>query len=161
MLSSVAVAVSATSSLILGEVKVLLVRVSAVSFSSVPFKYNDFPEARFKCSDEVHEFVPFTQLKVLFVAPLRVIPPPSAVVSVGTGTSPITMFLSSTTRLIELMFVVVPFTVKSPETVRLTAVAVPVNAGAASGAFRSNAVCVAVETGLLASVVLSTFPSPT
>ena len=41
------------------------------------------------------------------------------------------------------------------------AVGVPVNAGEASGALKSSAVCVAVETGLLASEVLSTLPSPT
>ena len=50
------------------------------------------------------------------------------------------MFLSSTTRFVELIFVVVPFTVKFPDMVRLTAVASPVNAGAASGALRPSAV---------------------
>ena len=38
---------------------------------------------------------------------------------------------------------------------------VPVNVGLASGAFKSNAVWVAVETGLLASEVLFTLPKPT
>ena len=38
---------------------------------------------------------------------------------------------------------------------------VPVNVGEAKGAFKSNAVCVAVETGLLASEVLSTLLKPT
>ena len=42
--------------------------------------------------------------------------------------------------------------------VKLTA---PVNAGDASGAFRSKADWVAVEIGLLASEVLSTFAKPT
>ena len=40
-------------------------------------------------------------------------------------------------------------------------VGVPVKVGEANGAFKSNTVCVAVETGLLASVVLSTFAKPT
>ena len=40
-------------------------------------------------------------------------------------------------------------------------VTVPVNVGEASGAFKSRAVWVAVETGFAASVVLSTDPSPT
>ena len=40
-------------------------------------------------------------------------------------------------------------------------VTVPVNVGDANGDFKSNAVCVAVETGLLASEVLLQFPSPT
>ena len=38
---------------------------------------------------------------------------------------------------------------------------VPVKVGEASGALRSKAVCVAVDTGLLASDVLSTLPRPT
>ena len=41
------------------------------------------------------------------------------------------------------------------------AVGTPVSAGEASGALRLRAVCVAVDTGLLASVVLSTLPRPT
>jgi len=41
------------------------------------------------------------------------------------------------------------------------AAGIPVNVGAAMFALRFKAVCVAVETGLLASVVLSTFPNPT
>ena len=41
------------------------------------------------------------------------------------------------------------------------AVGVPVSAGDARGAFRSKAVWVALDTGLLASDVLSTFPRPT
>jgi hypothetical protein len=57
--------------------------------------------------------------------------------------------------------VVVPDTVRLPEIVTSAAVSVPVNVGAAFGAFKSSAVCVAVETGLLASEVLSTFPRPT
>ena len=80
-----------------------------------------------------------TQLSVLSVVPFNVIPPPSAVASVGVAVSPRITFLSSTTRLVELRFVVVPFTIKSPDIVRLTAVAVPVNAGEASGALRSRA----------------------
>ena len=40
-------------------------------------------------------------------------------------------------------------------------VTVPVNVGEARLALRSRAVCVAVETGLLASLVLSAFPKPT
>ena len=38
---------------------------------------------------------------------------------------------------------------------------VPVNVGEANGAFKSKAVCVAVETGLSASDVLSTSSKPT
>ena len=43
----------------------------------------------------VHESVELTQVIVLSVAPLRVIPPPSAVVSLGVVTSPKIIFLSS------------------------------------------------------------------
>ena len=38
---------------------------------------------------------------------------------------------------------------------------VPVNVGEAKLAFKFNAVCCVVDTGLLASEVLSTFPKPT
>jgi hypothetical protein len=46
-------------------------------------------------------------------------------------------------------------------TLRIGAVAVPVNVGDARLAFNPRAVVVAVETGLLRSVVLSTLPRPT
>jgi hypothetical protein len=90
------------------------------------------------CSEEVQESVASTQLKVLSVAPLSVIPPPSAVVSVGVPVSPRTIFLSSITRLVELRFVVVPLTVKFPERVRSAAFTVPVKVGDARGDFASN-----------------------
>ena len=45
---------------------------------------------------------------------MSVIPPPSAVVSVGVSTVPNSMFLSSICNVVELRVVVVPFTVKSP-----------------------------------------------
>ena len=54
----------------------------------------------------------------LSVVPFNVIPPPSAVVSDGVATLPISMFLSSTVKVVEFIVVVVPFTVKSPATVR-------------------------------------------
>ena len=56
----------------------------------------------------------FTQLNVLSVAPFKVNPPPSAVVSDGVDTFPRVIFLSSTSRLVVLIVVVVPATVKSP-----------------------------------------------
>ena len=46
-------------------------------------------------------------------------------------------------------------------TAAVTALASPVNIGAARFAFSANAVCVAVEIGLSKSVVLSTLPKPT
>ena len=49
---------------------------------------------------------------VLSVAPLRVIPPPSAVVSVGVPTDPNSIFLSSTVRVVLSIVVVVPLTTK-------------------------------------------------
>ena len=52
------------------------------------------------------------------VAPFSVIPPPSAVVSVGVETFPNVMFLSSTSKFVVLTVVTVPFTVKLPPTVR-------------------------------------------
>jgi len=94
-----------------------------------PFNRIFFPAASAKFSDEVHAPVALTQLNVLSVAPLRVIPPPSAVVFVGVVTLPSSIFLSSTVIVVELIVVVVPLTVKSPLSVKLTAVAVPVSAG--------------------------------
>ena len=77
------------------------------------------------CSEDVHESVASTQLKVLSVAPFNVIPPPSAVVSEGVATSPRVIFLSSTARVVELIVVVVPLIVKSPESVSDVPVAAP------------------------------------
>ena len=48
---------------------------------------------------------------------MRVIPPPSAVTSDGVFTSPSIIFLSSTRRFVEFIFVVVPLIVRLPETV--------------------------------------------
>ena len=76
-------------------------------------------------SDAVNDEVADTQLNVLSVAPLIVIPPPSAVVSEGVATSAIMIFLSSTTRLVEFKFVVVPLTVRFPDRVKSTAVTDP------------------------------------
>ena len=48
-----------------------------------------------------------------------------------------------------------------PLTVKSGAVTMPVNVGVALLAFRSNAACCAVDTGLAVSAVLSTEPKPT
>ena len=53
-------------------------------------------------------------MNVLSVAPLTVIPAPSAVVSVGLSILANSIFLSSTVNVVELIVVVVPFTVKLP-----------------------------------------------
>ena len=90
---------------------------------------NTLPLAIFQSwLDVKFEFV-LSQIIVLSVAPFNVIPPPLAVVSDGVSTLPISMFLSSTVNVVELIVDVVPFTVKSPDNVRFTPVAVPVNAG--------------------------------
>ena len=106
---------------------------------SVPLYFNVLPEARLMCSDEVHASVESTQLNVLSVVPFNVIPPPSAVVSVGVAASPRTMFLSSTTRLVELIFVVVQLTVRSPESVKLVPDTAPVNVAPAKAAYEAAA----------------------
>ena len=77
---------------------------------------NDLPEAIFQCSLEVQLEYVLSQLIVLSVSPLRVIPPPFAVVSLGVATEPISMFLSSTVSVVELIVVVFPLTIKSPPT---------------------------------------------
>ena len=56
---------------------------------------------------------------------------------------------------------VVAILVESSVPVCVGAVGLPVNDGESKLAFKSKAVCVAVETGLFASDVLSTLPSPT
>ena len=77
-----------------------------------------FPETKLKSSEEVQASVESIQFNVLSVVPFSVIPPPSAVTSVGVLTSPMMMFLSSTTRLVELTLVVVPLKNTLPDTTR-------------------------------------------
>ena len=84
------------------------------------------PVRRLRFSDEVHESVASTQLKVLSVVPLSVMPPPSAPASVGSALEPSSRFLSSTVTVVELIVVVVPLTVKSPERTREVPVAAPI-----------------------------------
>ena len=48
--------------------------------------------------------------------PFSVIPPPSAVASLGEATEPSSIFLSSTVRVTEFIVVVVPLIVRSPFT---------------------------------------------
>ena len=117
-----------------------MVIVSVASFNRVPFKYNDFPEARLTCSDEVHASVASTQLKVLSVVPFSVIPPPSAVASEGVATEPSSIFLSSTDKVVEFNVVVVPLTVRSPERVKLVPETAPVKVAPESEALLS--ICV-------------------
>jgi hypothetical protein len=70
------------------------------------------PLASAICSDDVQESVELTQLNVLSVAPFKVIPPPSAVESVGVVTLPSSKFLSSTLTVLLEIVVVVPLTVQ-------------------------------------------------
>ena len=93
--------------------------------TDVPLISNVLPVTRLKSSEEVQPIE--DQVIDLSVAPLRVIPPPSAVTSVGVATEPNSIFLSSTVRVVELTVVVVPLTVKSPVIVALplTAKSVP------------------------------------
>ena len=58
---------------------------------------------------------------VLSVVPLSVIPPPLAPASLGLVTEPSSKFLSSYVTVVELIVVVVPFTVRSPAIVTLFA----------------------------------------
>ena len=76
------------------------------------------PLNKSKCSDDVHESVELTQLKVLSVAPVSVKPPPSAAESFDAPLAK-TTFLSSTVIVSVLSVVVVPLTVKFPVTTKL------------------------------------------
>ena len=117
-----------------------MVRVSVAFFNNVPFRYKDLPEARFTCSDEVQASVASTQLNVLSVEPLSVIPPPSAVASEGVATEPSSIFLSSTDKVVEFNVVVVPLTVRSPERVKLVPETDPVKVAPESEALLSTCV---------------------
>ena len=102
---------SATVTLVaIAEVPVKLV----ADKTCVPATFNTFPEARSRCSELVQESVESTQLNVLSDAPLRVNPPPSAVVSDGVETFPRVIFLSSISKFVVSIVVVVPETVRSP-----------------------------------------------
>ena len=61
----------------------------------------------------------------------------------------------------ESTYAVVAICVLFVPDVAVGAVGVPVRDGDASGAFAFKAVCVALEMGLFASLVLSTLPKPT
>lgn len=61
--------------------------------TSVPLILYVLPVAMSKFSEDVQAAVELTQLRVLSVAPLIVIPPPSAVVFVGAATSARMTFL--------------------------------------------------------------------
>ena len=87
------------------------------------------------------------------------IPPPSAVTSEGVAVSPRTMFLSSTTRLVELIFVVVPLTVKLPESVKSVPDTAPENVAPESAATFSAKATVPVAFGKV--IVLSAVGSVT
>jgi hypothetical protein len=79
------------------------------------------PVVRFQFSDVVQLAFALSQRIVLFVAPKRLRPPPSAVVFVGEATAPTSISLSSTLSVVELMVVVVPLTVRVPVIVTLPA----------------------------------------
>ena len=77
-----------------------------------------FPFAKETFSLDVQELEELTQLKVLFVEPFNVIPPPSAVASVGEAVFPKVILISLTSTVVALILVVLPLTYKLPETVR-------------------------------------------
>ena len=82
-----------------------------------------------KFSEDVHAVLAPTQVSVLLVRPRRLIPPPSAVTSVGVVTAPNSIKMSSTVTTVLFTVVVVPLTVKLPvTTVLLLIVVVPVTA---------------------------------
>ena len=131
-----------------------------LAYTSLPPINICLPDTKLTFSEEVQALVADTQLNVLSVDPFNVIPPPFAVTSVGLAISPSVIFLSSTESVAELIVVVVPFTVKSPERIRLGAFMSPVKVAPDNDALLSNAVCVALEIGFKASLVLLTFPNP-
>ena len=117
--------------------------------TEVPAIRNDLPVKRFKFSDEVQASVASIQLKVLSVAPLSVRPPPSAPASVGEAVEPSSRFLSSTVTVVELMVVVVPLTVKSPERVRDVPVAAPMFGVTSVGVLANTSAPVPVSSDII------------
>ena len=90
------------------------------SSTLVPAMRYSLALAMLTCSLNVHASLASTQLRVLSVVPLSVIPPPSAVASVAAGSvCPKMMFLSSMIRFVVSMEVVVPWMVRSPAIVAL------------------------------------------
>jgi len=75
--------------------------------------------ARSRFSEDVQQLEELIQLNVLSVVPLSVIPPPSDSASDGDAVDANSIFLSSIVKVVELMVVVVPSIVKSPEIVTL------------------------------------------
>ena len=69
---------------------------------------NSLPFAITICSLNSQASVSFSNKIVLSDAPFNVIPPPSAVTSVGASTDPSSIFLSSTVIIVELIVDVVP-----------------------------------------------------
>jgi hypothetical protein len=64
-------------------------------------------------------------VNVLSVNPFNVMPPPSAVTSVGDAVDPNSRFLSSTVIVVELIVVINPFTDKFPSTYKLPPIPTP------------------------------------
>ena len=96
---------------------------SAVELKTVvPLISYTLPVRRLKSSEDVHAFVALTQLRVLSVVPLNVIPPPLAATSEGEAVEASSIFLSSTVRTVELTVVVVPLTVRLPSMTKLSSV---------------------------------------
>ena len=119
------------------------------------------PAASAICSLLVHASVALTQFNVLSVAPLRVMPPPSAVVSDGEDTEPNSIFLSSTEIVVLLTVVVVPLTVKFPVTTKLLlTVVLPVPAPKAIVVAAPNALTVVAVVLIKLKVVTPVVISP-
>jgi hypothetical protein len=76
--------------------------------TDVPLISYVFPVTTLRSSDDVHAVAAFDQVKVLSVVPFRVIPPPSAVVSVGDAIVPSSIFLSDTVIVFALIIVLLP-----------------------------------------------------
>ena len=98
------------------------------------------------CSEDVQASVASIQLKVLLVAPSNVIPPPFADAS-DVLPCPKVMLISSTVKVVELMVVVVPLTVRSPERVRLVPDTAPVKVAPESAATFAAKATVPVASG--------------
>ena len=94
------------------------------------------------------------------VAPLRVIPPPSAVTSLGTATEPNSIFLSSTVSVVELIVVVVPLTVRSPDNTSDVPVAAPMFGVMSVGVFARTTAPVPATAVIAVPLIEKLLPVP-
>ena len=114
----------------------------------VPFILKVLPDAKFKLSED-DQPTPEYQFIDLSVAPRKVIPPPSAVKSVGIATTPNSIFLSATVIVVELIVVNVPWILRSPWTLSVPPIPTPPVTVKAPEVYEPEPVLSVIETAFV------------